>query len=129
MNLPILVYDCDQCGACCRRLIIECDHLDVLREPRIAVKGTLLDGHGKIPLEDAAWGLNQRNGNPSCVFLRDNKCSIYATRPNVCVNHQAGSEQCQDARKREGLPRLTPRKVSAPATIERIHELARKGVE
>lgn len=128
MNLPILVYDCDQCGACCRHLIIECEHADALREPRIAAEAKLMDGHGKIPLVDAAWRLNGEktdNGFP-CVFLgADNRCGIHATRPHVCVNFQAGSDQCQQARHYARLPQLTARRVTKPTILDRLHVLAR----
>ena len=47
-------------------------------------------------------------GGQECKFLRgNNTCAIYPTRPNVCVALQAGDEQCQEARKKEGLPQLS----------------------
>ncbi len=126
MKLPQLVYDCDRCGACCRYLIVEAEHLDALREPRIQTEARLLDGHGRMPLEDAAWGLNRcapKGGSP-CVFLGDdNTCGIYATRPNVCVNVQAGSYQCQTSRESAGLPRLDGR-PSTHTMPDRLYLLA-----
>ena len=47
--------------------------------------------------------------NRPCPFLGgDNRCTIYPTRPNVCVAMQAGDEQCQAARAEMGLPPLLP---------------------
>lgn len=51
------------------------------------------------------------SGGPDrpCTFLDgDNRCSIYPTRPNVCVGMLPGDRQCQDVRNAEGLPRLEP---------------------
>ena len=64
---------------------------DVLEEPRNEMKVVLLI----------------RNGG--CHFrTEDHLCSIYPTRPNVCVAIQAGDEQCQDSRWAGGLPALRP---------------------
>lgn len=125
------LYECDCCGACCRNLIVEVDHLDALREVRITVEGRLLDGKGKMPLADAMWGLNnsKRTGHFGCVFIGDdNKCGIYATRPNVCVDVQAGGQKCQQARASAKLPPLEPTGTTRkPTVIQRIKELARAG--
>jgi len=37
---------CTRCGGCCRGLLLEVDHADVVREPRIIEHAVLLDGHG-----------------------------------------------------------------------------------
>lgn len=39
-----------------------------------------------------AYGNQFGNGSP-CKFLCDKKCSIYATRPNVCSTYQCGWSQ------------------------------------
>ncbi len=127
MKLPVMIYECDGCGACCRLSIIEAGPLDALREPRIAEHGALLDDHGKIPIEDAAFLLNSKKDG-GCVFLReDNRCEIHATRPACCVNFQAGSKKRQDMRKASGLPRLPGRVVADPTPLDRIHVVARDG--
>jgi Fe-S-cluster containining protein len=38
----------------------------------------------------------------SCVALVEGLCSIYAARPEVCRDFQAGSWQCDSARARHG---------------------------
>jgi len=79
--------------------------LDVLREPRIAVKGRPLDGSG-VDGKPAGelnwmWGLAPHidaNGeyHAECVFLRsDNTCEIYSTRPGDCVSFRSGSPRCK----------------------------------
>ncbi len=72
---------CKRCGACCRNSIIEIHHLDVVREPRLLEIATLMDAD--IPFE-SEWEKEYSLPSP-CVFLVDNKCTIYPTRPNVCV--------------------------------------------
>lgn len=128
-DISLPVFDCDRCGACCRELILEADHLDALREPRIAAEATLLDGHGTIDLEHARWGLNRRGEGFACVFLgADNACGIYGTRPGLCVSHQAGSKQCQLARAMAKLPPLAP-VTREPAMVDRLADLARRGMD
>jgi Fe-S-cluster containining protein len=102
-------YECDLCGICCQgTLIVEAFHLDAIREPR------LLDADvtGKTrPLDDLTD--DDRciilAANIPCKFLgSDNRCTIYPTRPNVCVGMEAGDEQCREARESCGLPPLQP---------------------
>lgn len=95
--------NCEKCGCCCRRLIIEISHLDILREPKLLEATELLDGHGKIEYEsdwEKEYLLACGETRP-CPFLKDNKCEIYPTRPNVCVALEPGNEQCQTARTEE----------------------------
>jgi Fe-S-cluster containining protein len=88
---------CQQCGDCCRGLIVEASVLDVLREPRIAQRGQLLAGRPDDPLEPQEWAWSLSCGTP-CPFLRpDNTCEIYATRPNECVGFVAGESRCRHA--------------------------------
>ena len=89
---------CRWCGACCRRLIIEANHDDVRREPRIATECVLLDGHGSIPFAEAAWSVAVGQTR-RCPFLRDgNRCTIYATRPTECRAFRPGSAKCRMVR-------------------------------
>ncbi len=106
-------YECDQCGACCRQLIVEADELDVLREPRLIdaarhYAGKSVDEVVDELQNDVGKALVIVCGR-ACRFLgTDNQCTIYPTRPNVCVAMQAGDEQCQAARQAEGLEPLAP---------------------
>jgi Fe-S-cluster containining protein len=107
-------YACDRCGACCKGgLIVEADELDVLREPRIIES----DPHWRDRTAEAVLHeLRSEFGKAvvlacsrPCTFLgSDNLCTIYPTRPNVCVGMEAGDEQCQAARLAAGLAPLAP---------------------
>ncbi len=108
-------YECDKCGACCRQLIVEADELDVLREPRLIdadrhYAGKSVDEVIDELQSDVGKAIIIACGTARpCPFLdADNKCTIYPTRPNVCVAMQAGDEQCQAARQAEGLEPLAP---------------------
>jgi Fe-S-cluster containining protein len=108
-----LKYTCDQCGACCRRWIVDIDVADVLREPRFlegAVGWSLEDGRLITPEGEPTSELNIACGrHHPCMFLgADNLCGCHATKPMVCAEFQAGSRQCQAARYNEGLPPLAP---------------------
>jgi Fe-S-cluster containining protein len=88
---------CQQCGDCCRSLIVEAGPLDALREPRIARRGHLLAGRNDDPLEPQEWAWSLSCGT-ACPFLRpDNTCEIYATRPDACVGFVPGESRCRHA--------------------------------
>ena len=108
-------YECDQCGACCRHLIVEAEEIDYLREPKLAES----DPHYRSkPPEEIVAELRSEIGKVlviACGHLRpchfldtDNKCTIYPPRPNDCVAMEAGDEQCQSARREAELPPLKP---------------------
>lgn len=104
-------YECDQCGACCRNLIIEIDHIDVVREPSLLPVVTLLDGGGRVQYEsewEKQYGLACGSKHPCQKLGEDNRCTIYPTRPNVCVGFEPGSEQCQEIREAVGIGPLLP---------------------
>ncbi len=91
---------CKRCGVCCRRLIIEIEHLDIVREPKLLKAAELLDGRGKIEFEsdwEKQYLLACGESKP-CPFLVNDKCSIYPTRPNTCVFMEASGDQCKMAR-------------------------------
>lgn len=97
--------ECDHCGACCRTLIVEIQHVDVVREPRLLeVADALRAGaDGRVP--DDPWEreyLLAVGGALPCRFHLG-RCDIYPTRPNCCVAFEAGSVKCQMARWEAGL--------------------------
>jgi len=111
--LPVLRYECDKCGACCRHLIVEADAIDVMREPRI---GKADQYYSQFDVEKTIDMLREDEGRAviiacgtACPFQAENLCSIHPTRPNVCVAFEAGGEQCQEVRAIEGLTPLEPR--------------------
>ena len=106
-------YECDQCGACCNgSLIVETDEIDLMREPRLIEAEPSLTGYSvpqvleKYENDTGFAILLACSSNRPCPFLADKKCSIYPTRPNVCVAMQAGDDECQEARKAAGLAPL-----------------------
>jgi Fe-S-cluster containining protein len=110
-------YECDRCGACCKGyLLVEVYDLDVLREPKLATADTsnwyaaMTQQQVMAELEQEGKCLIIAGGQDRpCKFLGgDNLCTIYPTRPNVCVAMEAGDDQCQNAREQAGLPPLEP---------------------
>ena len=100
--------ECDRCGACCAGvLIVEADYLDALREPRLLDADVSGRRVALDVLDDAHAVLLACGTERPCRFLGpDNLCGIYPTRPNGCVAFEAGSEECQRARRLFGLPPL-----------------------
>lgn len=116
----MLVYRCDKCGACCERRIVGASVIDVLREPRIAAECPILDGHGKIPLDEADWSV-ACGITRACPFQNsDRSCDIYATRPDECAAFLPGAAKCQEDRHEAGLPPLEPIEVAEPTIGDRI---------
>src|ERR1700733_13064776 len=76
------VFRCNpNCGLCCRELLVECDAVDVLREPRIDQVAPIRMSNRSLPVLDKYWILT---GSGSCPFLDSEKrCGIYATRPST----------------------------------------------
>lgn len=101
-------YTCDSCGACCR-LMVEIGATDLMREPRLRAVTRKITGDGdRFLLADGSV--------KPCPMLGDDcRCTIYNTRPNLCVEFEAGSYNCQEARRIAGLPDLLPDQGPAPA--------------
>jgi Fe-S-cluster containining protein len=96
------VYECDSCGACCRTFPIFAAERDAQREPRIRDEGRRLPLWLATP--DWEYQLFPLPFHETCCFLDgDNRCTIYASRPDVCRRFEAGSEQCEEARRLCGL--------------------------
>lgn len=85
-------HECKQCGRCCKMMILEIWGLDIDREPKLAAHATL-----QIDTEDEPEAYRGYYLPSPCPMLTaDNKCSIYATRPTMCVAFGKGESGCGD---------------------------------
>jgi hypothetical protein len=99
--------DCLECGACCHDANVLLDEADFERwrdagRKDLLGRGYLKRADGKVTLRFAESGRCQN-------LQRDNKCAIYAIRPDNCSVFPVGSEACLAAREetlalRDGLP-------------------------
>lgn len=98
------VFDCTDCGACCRCYPIFASEADAEREPLLKERCVRVDdflGKGEV-----AFRMYPLANTEGCAFLKSNQlCSIYDSRPDVCRRFKAGSEQCRRARDRAGVGR------------------------
>ena len=95
-------YDCENCGACCRSFPIFASEADARLEPRIRKETKQLPEH--LAGDDKVFQLHPLPFQTRCAFLQDDQlCRIYATRPQVCRRFEAGSPQCIEARRRQGI--------------------------
>lgn len=100
-------FECDGCGACCKSFPIFASAADACREPRIGAEAGLLPVSQRT--QEWVHRLFPLPFLEACCFLDpDNRCTIYATRPDVCRRFTAGEPQCQEARARQGLAALEP---------------------
>jgi Fe-S-cluster containining protein len=106
-------YECDGCGACCRTFPIFVAESDAEREPRIEAEGRRLPPWLATPRWK--YQLYPLPFHETCCFLNgENRCTIYATRPDMCRAFAAGSSQCQVARAERGLGRLEANDTLVP---------------
>ncbi len=105
-------YDCT--ALCCKNLIIEIQHIDVVREPSLLPVVTLMktmDGDVDGDSEwDQQYNLACGSSHPCKMLSADDTCSIYKSRPNACVGFEAGGEHCNELREEAGLPPITKSK-------------------
>lgn len=99
-----MAFVCDGCGLCCK-LIIEIEHTDVVREPKLLPVVQLLMGEPRSPW-DKKYLLACGEIRPCPMLTAENSCTIYPTRPGCCVRFEAGSEKCQELRRDAGLSPL-----------------------
>ncbi|MBO0698714.1 MAG: YkgJ family cysteine cluster protein [Zavarzinella sp.] len=100
-------HECDGCGACCGTFPVFASAADGDREVRIASEARKLPEHLATP--GHRFQLFPLPFHETCCFLDEAaRCTIYATRPDVCRAFPAGGDQCQEARARIGLPPLAP---------------------
>jgi len=98
--LRTMNLDCLECGACCKsndvilervdeRRFVRAGRPELLRRPF-----TRRNGEGKLALRVLKSG--------DCRHLgKDNKCAVYAFRPDACSQFPPGSECCLFAREEE----------------------------
>lgn len=93
MNNKIDVSSCHSCGSCCRLFLIN------LTEKELNSGKFLTESFNHDHFEDFAsieeYGLNilKKNDDESCIYLLDNKCSVYDNRPEVCRDFSCGSDR------------------------------------
>jgi uncharacterized protein len=101
-----LHLDCLECGACCHEANVVLDDADFERwreagRKDLMGRAYLKRADGRVTLRFAASGRCQN-------LAQDNKCGIYAIRPDNCRAFVVGSEACLSAREdtlkvRDGL--------------------------
>lgn len=84
---------CQQCGWCCRSLILDCNQADARREPRIAKECKELkpDEYGRH------WDLNDSCKKYACHFLtKEGLCEIHRSKPLMCRRFAPNTDaRCQ----------------------------------
>lgn len=91
-----IFFSCNFCGSCCKEMDIPITHYDI---ERIIKSGTTLELDMFITFypstpeseysallynEYSTLFLSNNLSDNACIFLVDNKCSIYEHRPNTC---------------------------------------------
>jgi Fe-S-cluster containining protein len=104
-----LVYECDQCGACCVHFSVHVNDDDCRREPLVNAAASRLP----LKLADDTVYLNW-DYEEGCPLLSEyGGCTVHLTKPDVCRRFPAGNPHCQWARGKSGLGTLQPTKSNA----------------
>jgi Fe-S-cluster containining protein len=85
--------DCSQCGLCCCLFLInltEEEYLSGKYKTQLEEFG-VIDSFKKV----TACGANilKQKEDGSCIYLKDNRCSIHKTRPQACREFFCNSKQ------------------------------------
>lgn len=84
------MFECEKCGKCCHQFGITLSVEDIAREPRL--KEHMIPVHRVGNPKTRVYMIEKKlpfvltkskRGGP-CVFLLNNMCLIYETRPEIC---------------------------------------------
>ena len=79
--------DCTQCANCCRLSIVSVRAAEVARMAVfLGVDEAAVIQRYTAPDAESPRARTLRTGKNGCVFLEDNRCRIYAARPEACRN-------------------------------------------
>ena len=96
---------CLQCGLCCRLFLINLSKA----EYKSGKYQTMFGKSGMVEnfSEARKYGLNllAQNKNGSCVYLKNNLCSIHENRPSVCRKFFCQSKSLKFAGMRKMIDR------------------------
>lgn len=100
-------HPCLSCGACCATFRVSFYWSETTDHPDGTVPTELTEPIS--PFHACMRGTSGRS--PRCVALEGEighatSCGIYARRATTCRDFEAGSDACQHARARHGLPPL-----------------------
>lgn len=76
--------DCTQCANCCKALVVAPDYRDI-GELSQHLELSTLDFKKKYMKKDSEGELVLKQ--KPCPFLKNNKCSVYSKRPQLCRNY------------------------------------------
>jgi len=105
INLPL---KCEKCGACCKSMVLAITKEDIAKEPRLKEFITPIS-----ELDSKKYDFSNRTekyflligwryegedrGYKVCPFLKNNRCSIYKTRPEICRSYPINLFECKKA--------------------------------
>ena len=76
--------DCTQCANCCKALVVAPDYRDI-SELASHLEMQTIDFKKKYMKKDTDGDMVFKQ--KPCPFLKSNKCSVYASRPQLCRNY------------------------------------------
>jgi len=100
---------CQSCGACCASFRVDFSVYESEEEGGSVPAGLC------VPVTDSLRRMRGTDhARPRCAALSGHigervGCGIYEWRPNPCREFEEGSDACEQARRRHGLPPLPTR--------------------
>ena len=99
---------CRTCGACCAAFRVD------FAADELAERGGCVPAGLAVEVTASTWRLRGTDHVPARCAASQGRvgerasCGIYEWRPNPCRELEPGSDACQRARARHGLPPLDP---------------------
>lgn len=75
---------CDQCGTCCKIFYINLNEIEYNSKQYKTVFSDEVVFDDFTEAGECGANFLDKNDDGSCIYLKDNSCSIHAKRPQVC---------------------------------------------
>jgi len=93
VNKSILSNACRSCGSCCRLFLINLTEKEFNSGAYLTGSDSLDHFDDFASIEEFGLNILKKNEDESCIYLKDNKCSVYENRPEVCRDFSCGSDR------------------------------------
>ncbi|MEK7434474.1 MAG: YkgJ family cysteine cluster protein [Cyanobacteriota bacterium] len=89
-----ILFSCNKCGECCHEMDVPLSHVDIIKLLKNNIEAKdfidLIISSENEPYSVFIYGeyvslyLRNKDDDNACIFLENNVCSVYETRPNSC---------------------------------------------
>ena len=84
---------CVQCGVCCRLFLINLDETEYKSGKYKTIFDDIISIDNFDEASECGANLLAQNKDGSCIYLKNNSCSIHDIRPQVCREYFCNSKE------------------------------------